>query len=87
MSEQEPVPVVFKIEAVHAFVAVGPDGEEGIIGMMMPDGGWMPMIAADRTRLEQLLPAAREQAVALERQTGHKVKLVRFTTREELYNV
>jgi hypothetical protein len=69
----------FRIEAIHAFVAVGEDDEEGIIGMNM-GGSWMPFIAADLTRLEGLRPSA--EAIAAT--TGRQVRLVRFTTRQDL---
>jgi hypothetical protein len=71
--------VGFKIGALWAFVAVHDDGDEGIIGFLSPSG-WVPMVAADQTRLDLLIPRAR--AVAKE---GNKVvRLVRFDTRADV---
>lgn len=48
-----------KIERLFAFVAEdnGPD-DEGIMGMKMPDGSWLPFVGADQARIESLLPMA-----------------------------
>lgn len=69
----------FRIEAIHAFIAVDGDDEEGIIGQRMGDS-WLPFIAADIQRLEQLRPIAEAIAEA----TGQEVRLVRFSVREDL---
>lgn len=43
-----------KIQEMYAFVADnGPEGE-GIMGFKGPDGGWVPLVGADLTRVEQL---------------------------------
>ena len=69
-----------RIEEMYAFVAEdkGPD-DEGIIGFMA-ETGWMPMVGADMARVESLKPIAQHVA----RATGKKIKLLRFTKREEL---
>jgi hypothetical protein len=69
-----------KIESIWAFVSVDPqDGNEGVcafqIGPQM-----MPMMAADPKRLEAITPLAESLAL----RTGMKIKLVRFTAREEI---
>lgn len=69
----------FRITELLAYVAVGDDDEEGICAFMAPGGMWHPMIMADRVRFAQLVPIA--QAM---REQGQKIRLVRFTTREEL---
>jgi hypothetical protein len=69
----------FRIEALHAWVTVGEDGDEGIIAFQS-SMGWLPMISADRIRMEQLRPIAEEQAKTL----PNPIKLVRFGTREEI---
>lgn len=71
--------MAFRIEAVHAFVAVDEDGEEGIIGMQTMKG-WLPFVAADKTRLDQLRPIA--QSIA--NQTNKEVRLLRFAIREDV---
>lgn len=69
-----------KIMEMYAFVAEdeGPE-DEGIIGFKSCTG-WMPMVGSDMARVESLRPLAR----AVSRGTGKKVKLIRFTKREEL---
>jgi hypothetical protein len=64
----------FKITSIHAYVAVDPeDGDEGI--MAFSSGlGMLPMIAADKTRLDELRPTAE----MLAKQGGIEVRLVRF---------
>jgi hypothetical protein len=69
----------FRIETIQAFVAVGPDGDEGIIGANVGHG-WTPFVAADPERLEQLRPMARKIA----KETGIEVRLIRFSLRDDL---
>ena len=48
----KPVPG-FRITEITAFTTIGPDDEEGVVAFM--DGEiWMPMVAADITRLSML---------------------------------
>ena len=72
----------FRIADIHAFITVGDDGDEGVIGMTTP-AGWVPFIAADPARLEQLRPLA----VLIGKQFGQKIKLVRFSTRTEVEDI
>jgi hypothetical protein len=69
----------FQITSIQAFIAVGDDGDEGIIGEMT-GMGWMPFIAADMVRLEELKP----RAIAIGRMTNKVVKLARFMVREDV---
>lgn len=54
----------FKVTELWAFIGIGKDGEEGVMAMSMPlaqMGGnptMMPMIAADKQRLDQMKPFA-----------------------------
>lgn len=67
----------FKIESIHAYVAVDPeDGDEGIMAFGSALG-MMPMIAADKHRLDELRPTAE----AMAKQLGIEVRLVRFDQR------
>lgn len=68
--------VGFVIDAVWAFVAVHADGDEGVLAMSI-NGQWVPFIAADRTRLEELIPKAR----ALGKASNKSIRLVRFDAR------
>jgi hypothetical protein len=72
----DPGGVGFRIERVWAFLAVGDDDDEGIMAAHI-GGTWMPLIAADRDRLESLRPYA-EMAAAI---SGKGVELVCFEQR------
>lgn len=69
-----------RIDEMFAFVSedTGPE-DEGIITMSL-GSTMMPLVGGDMTRVEKLKPIARQIA----QQTGKKVKLLRFSTREEL---
>ncbi len=69
----------FHIEAIHAFLAVDEDGEEGVIGMMTK-AGWVPFVAADLKRLEELRPKAEDIALI----TNKRVRLAKFSIREDI---
>lgn len=68
--------VGFRIDAIWAFLTVHDDGDEGLISMPTAIGH-MPLIGADRTRVESLRPHAEMVAKA----TKKPVRLVRFDTR------
>lgn len=65
-----------KIEKLYAWVAEEPDGGEGIIAGLFPghDDVWMPLIGADRDRIESY----RNHAQAVARETGYPVRLKVF---------
>jgi len=69
----------FRISEIHAFLAIGDDDEEGLIGTMMA-GRWMPFVCADPDRVEALRPLA--QMVA--RSSGKRVVLSKFSIREDI---
>jgi hypothetical protein len=67
----------FKIESIHAFVAVDPvDGDEGVMAFYSANGP-VPMIAADKRRLDELRPLAERLA----EEAGLEVRLLRFDKR------
>lgn len=71
----------FRIESISAYLCVGEDDEEGIIGAPIgPNGEMIPLVAADEDRLQEIKPVALEIAASL----GWHVKLVRFSHREEI---
>lgn len=72
----------FRITNLWAFTQVGADDQEGICAFMT-DRGWMPMIASDRVRLDQLRPIAQQIA----KKTGRVVKLVQVSTRTDLEEI
>lgn len=69
-----------RIKEMFAFITEenGP-GDEGLIGIAM-NGQWMPFVGADMERANALKPLARSIGEA----THKKIKLVRFSVREEL---
>lgn len=69
----------FRITTIWVYTLVGGDNEEGIPSYLDGDT-WMPMIAADRNRLEALRPFAQALADA----SGFAVHLSRFSERVEL---
>jgi hypothetical protein len=78
----------FRIQTLTAYVAIDPaDNSEGIIGQLMPDGvggmSWMPFIGADEDRIRSMRPMAERLA----RDLAREVKLVRFSTREDVETI
>ena len=71
-----------RIESIWAIVSVDPvDGNEGVVAAPLQAGMLsVPLIAADKARLDSILPLARAIAGA----SGTKLKLVRFHAREEI---
>ena len=67
----------FRITEITAFTAIGEDDEEGICAFLSGDGIWMPMVAADISRLTQL----RERAEMF-RAAGTEVRERRFIQEE-----
>lgn len=72
--------MAFRIESIHAFVAVDDDDEEGIIGQLMANGTWMPFVAADYARLQNFLPLLQQIAD----QTGKEIRHIRLSLRDDL---
>lgn len=64
------------IDEIYAFIATD-KGDEGIISVEL-ENTHFPLIAADKERLESLIPVARNIA----KSSGRKVKLVKFGVRE-----
>lgn len=70
----------FRITQLWAWTQVDPaDNQEGIVGTLM-GRNWMPLIASDRVRLDDLRPIARDMA----RTTGRAVRLRRFVAAEDV---
>jgi len=62
------------IERLYAWVATEPDGGEGLCSVTTLALGTMPLIGADRERIESLRP----HAEITRKLTGYPVRLVRF---------
>ena len=67
-----------KIDGLWAWIATEDDGQEGVIGQATRIG-WLPLIGADRERIESYRDIA--QGIA---DLGSHVQLVQFTTRTDL---
>ncbi len=74
-----------KILEMYAFVVedTGPD-DEGVVALQSQKGSlgvlWLPLVGADMRRVESLKPIA----AGIGKQLGKEVKLIHFTTREDL---
>jgi hypothetical protein len=65
-----------KIEKLYAWVAEEPDGGEGVCAMSVPGlGGMVPLIGADRARIESYRGHAHAVRVA----SGYPVRLKVFS--------
>jgi hypothetical protein len=72
-----------RIDEVWLFVSVDETGE-GVCGApLMGAGSLVPLIAADKARLKQLIPIARQVA----RASGKQVKLIKLSQRTELMTI
>jgi hypothetical protein len=67
-----------KAEAIYVYIEIGPDGEEGIAGIVAPGMGNMPMI----TSRERVLPGLDRLAQSHARASGRRVELRRYTAVE-----
>ena len=63
------------IDAIWAWIAIEPDGSEGVPASSRLIPGWvMPMIGADEARIRSLQP----EAEAICKAAGNGLKLMRF---------
>lgn len=75
-----------KITEMFAWVSTEPDGGEGICAAQMVMEGqliYMPLIGADANRVESL----RSTVIEIHRQTGHPIKLVKFSSMEVIESI
>jgi hypothetical protein len=75
-------PNTLKITEIYAYISVDSDGNEGVCAFTS-GSTMMPMIAADPARLKQLEPIAKQLAQI----SPHPIKLVKFSTREEVREI
>lgn len=71
-----------RIDELWAWVAEddGPT-DEGVAAFLNPaDGMWMPLVGADRERVESMRQAAHTIALA----AGKRIRLVRFAARHDV---
>lgn len=72
----------FKIKELWAYVATESDGTEGVCGWRT-SSGMVPLIGADKERVVSMRPRAADVA----RQSGVPIKLVKFSTREDIETI
>ena len=71
----------FEIQTVTAFVMSGDNGDEGILGVQLPDTGeWVPLIGANSERIQSLYP----QAMELSKIAGRPFKVLQFSARVDI---
>lgn len=69
----------FRITEIYALVAVHGDDDEAVVGRTI-GGTLMPLVMADKARLESMRPMFPELAKAF----GKKLLLIKMTNREDL---
>lgn len=67
------------IEELFAFIAEEAEGDEGVVAVPVGDNDQVPLVAADRARMEALIPTA--QAIAS--QSGIAIKIIRLSQRTD----
>ena len=67
-----------KINKMYAWVSTDEDGGEGIIAHMSSVGEWMPLVGADRARIE----AHRARAKKIGKEMRHPISLIEFSDRK-----
>jgi len=78
---RQPPRTMTRIEHVYAFLGFDPvDQNEGVAATFVPGTGWLPLVAADEKRLNQITIIAEHIAA----ETGQAITLVKFSTREDI---
>lgn len=67
-----------KIDQLYAFICEESPDEEGVMGMQMPDGSWVPFVGADMKRVESLIPHADQISIL----ANKPYKIVKFRIEE-----
>jgi hypothetical protein len=63
-----------KIDQLFAFICEEAPEDEGVMGMQMSDGSWMPFVGADMKRVESLVPHADQISIL----ANKPYKIVKF---------
>ena len=70
-----------RVQALYAFLAIDPDDDEAVPAFHDAQTGYfMPLVGSDLVRVESL----REMAQRIATRSGHRITLVKFTTREDV---
>jgi hypothetical protein len=70
----------FLIRSLWAALATHDDGDEGVAAVLLPDGAWFPLVAADKVRLGWI----RDHARRLSKASGIPIRIVRLTQRSDV---
>lgn len=62
------------------YVAVDSGDSEGVVGVQTADGNWLPAVATDERRRDQLRPIVE----GIARESGREIRLLCFSVREDL---
>lgn len=73
----------FKIDRLYAFVIDKQDESEGVCTFGLPEGGLILLVATNKEMVETMRPLAADVA----RQKGKPVKLICFSTREQIEQI
>jgi hypothetical protein len=76
----EPPNTLPEIGEIYAFLSMDAAGNEGLCAYQARSDLWLPMVFADKKKIEILSPMAQEIA----NNSKHDVVLVKFNNREEL---
>lgn len=73
-----------RVEELYAYIAHDNDDpeDEGVTAFKL-EGIWLPMVGADEARMKSL----KGQAQMIANTTGHKITLVRFSTKTVLETI
>jgi len=66
---------LLKITELFAFITKDDEGNEGIMGVLMSDDKWLPLIGADIDRVKSLIPLADN----IKKTTGRDYEIRYFT--------
>jgi hypothetical protein len=69
-----------RIDQIWAFLSLDDGGEGVVAGPLLGPGSMVPLIAADKRRLDSLIPKAKE----IVRMFGKPIRLAKFTKREDV---
>lgn len=78
MSVGDQKKTLLRIDELYAFIAQDTDGEG--LPAFMHNGMMLPMVCADKARVDSLRAIAAEMVL----QSGNKITLCRFSVREEI---
>lgn len=73
----------FRITEFYAFTCIDDDDTEGLVAYFNGPQGWMPLVTADKTRMDYMRTLAQQVATA----TGKTIKISVFSVREDVEEI